>query len=270
MTTGDQRQTGVDSLIADVKQLSLDRLRSRRWTVRLSLACVTMAAVCLMVLLLGPSDRLEGRWLGLATSWPLGAIAGCFFTCALQLLDQWKYRRLVDLSRQLAAAGRVEAIGPLLDCLHRTWGETQTPILKALSVLLPLVSCSDNPLIGARHCSALAKYLHGPNDRWPERDGRDASFRRGALSALEQLGWFEAIPDVRALVQSEEWWASPAKESARRCLQALERDEQRARLTGTLLRPAESPESPDLLLRPAHGTTTELERILLRAAEPGG
>jgi len=138
--------------------------------------------------------------------------------------------------------------------------ETRTVAVRGLKSILPGLQASDAEHVTLEGMDALISLL---------LRSTDVDLAIAVLKGLEQIGDARALPAVERAAHGC-WWLDRGErervqEAARACLPYLQARAERERQRNTLLRPAQSPDSPaEILLRPAGGAPTTPEEQLLR------
>lgn len=189
----------------------------------------------------------------------------------MMLLALWYAFKKPDWNaEELMRIGGVQAVGTLIDLIQTPKTPRQTtPLLVALTNLLPLMQASDAALLTAEQ----RKLLY-----WIVKGGFTAGvnpaaylkFRLAILKALEQIGDAGAIPVVTSLANG---WAytvnqKALKAAAQECLPLLQSNFGSVEATKSLLRASQSlPTAPELLLRSAEFIPDANPKTLLRPAD---
>lgn len=165
--------------------------------------------------------------------------------------------RLKWMMNELASAGDLRVVGPLIEIAAVPEGSADTMAALALTRLLPRLRASDAGLLTARQRSALGKALLNHT--------QNAEFLLAALKALEQMGDGEHLTVVEQLASGTVSTAAPARvqAAARECLPFLRArfDQQQAR--ASLLRASDIRyASSAALLRPAAGVPARTAELL--------
>lgn len=186
------------------------------------------------------------------------AYVGGWLGVALGVLPWKQVSRLLDVAD---GAGDVRAVWPVVHYLSRQqWAPNRGARLRVLASLLSRLQPGDERLFTGDQRHAITKYCL--------RSAGDLSVRLAMLGALRH------IADDRCLALAEasliEDWVSPAERKHQDRLQEV-LPELRARApkvtaSDRLLRPAEPP-SESTLLRPAEGTPSGNEALLVRPVD---
>jgi hypothetical protein len=252
-TTPEQRADNVERLLAQFQQAVEQRQKN---AITICIGAISSAVFALLnaflpLLTHGPSSY-PLLWL---------AIASLTVTLTLSLRGQF---RLKSMMNELAEAGDLRIIGPLIDIVPiMDSGSTNAMAALLLTRLLPQLKSSDATLLTDAQRANLGRAL--------ARNLTNADFLVAALKALEQIGDGSALPVVESLASGKLKSVAPqrVRQAAQECLPFLQTRSDQQRASQTLLRASGLSETAiDTLLRPAQGVVTTLDTELLRPGTP--
>ncbi|MCX6381535.1 MAG: hypothetical protein NT023_19000 [Armatimonadetes bacterium] len=231
-------------------------LEDLRRELRKTRFCVICSTLCLggagITALFAFASTRKGGVAGLGLSLALGVL-GCL------LLPKPRANPL----QRLFELEDTRCVGVLLDALPVASGTMYEEAIRLLTHLLPKLD-SSVPLTHKQRkilCDALA---HG-------NIVDDSAFLSAILDSLPVIGAISALPTVRIL--AERVALHPVEKAVRakaqECLPVLEESARELRDYGSLLRPSDGREPPDVLLRPATATFDDPSELLrAESSEP--
>ncbi len=141
------------------------------------------------------------------------------------------------------------------------WPRTRSALLRLVPTLLE----PDGPTLNERQWDGLVRALAACDVE------RDSELMRRLLEAIGSVGRTRLLSEVEryATGPASQGPEAEVRRTATAALAALRDRAQRERETGLLLRPAEPADDPgQVLLRPAHGVSSQDSGTLVRPAEP--
>ena len=170
---------------------------------------------------------------------------------------------LKNMMNDLADAGDLRVVGPLLEIAAIQDGNANTMAALLLTRLLPRLRASDATLLTDAQRAAFGRALVS--------NVNNPDFLIAALKALEQVGEGGVLPVVESLATGKLRTANPeeVQTAARECLPFLQARFEQQRASQSLLRASERAETPpEQLLRAAHGVPNTENQELLRPGTP--
>jgi len=133
--------------------------------------------------------------------------------------------------------------------------DASSPLMHALTTMLPALKASDSALLTPSHRETLHRIL---------TNSTRTSLKLAVLKALEQVGDESAIPAVKRLagMNVKNRWDAQLSATAEEVLPLLRARAESAKTSNVLLRSAEKP-GDSILLRPAATTQANGEHTLL-------
>jgi hypothetical protein len=176
----------------------------------------------------------------------------------------WCYLRQRLGKKALATLARgkdVRLLGPLYDIFWFTEASQREEIESCLLSLLPLITSTECPALTEQQKMGLYSTLYWSN----------ASLVLQTLPVLEPLADRHCLSYVEALAEGQYLAAerSDIAAAASNLLPVLRKRFAQQEFVEVLLRPAQTENSPAVLLRPANAVSEPDSGLLLRPAEPG-
>jgi hypothetical protein len=260
---------GVE-LLLEIVRSEADRTRRRRRVYHI--LAVTFAAVGIPLLLFAIVMMLQAMAMGEQEragmyGGMIGTIAG---TIGGGVLGGFSFllaptARLQAASRALGQLDDVRAIGPILETISSRMIDfhTRYALVTALMQLLPSLQVGDRDLLTDRQLDSLYQCLRRSHLE------KETDLVIACLDAIGKIGGSGALPHLERLVHiyGESENLDRVRQKAREIQEALTARIEQQRQGMSLLRPAESPDSPaETLLRPAQGAAPADPQVLLRAS----
>lgn len=198
--------------------------------------------------------------------WLVSAAFGVLFAAATQLPRYVLSQEQAIAAQRLAAFDNVQGVGPLAEALEWPDPAIRATAARSLTRLLPLLNAADGGLLTSRQRGCLHRVLRMGNAQKQE------ALLIAILKALEQVGDEEAVPYVKQLAngQAKTRIQQHVQDRARECLPFLEAGASQRQGSQILLRASSiDATQPDVLLRPAAGSSVTEPVQLLRAGKEG-
>lgn len=251
-------EEGVEQLLEVVRKEAENRRKQKR--MQRIIQGTILSVIALLVVL------YTLRALFSVKEWDFGDISFLFVFISLFGGAAAASQLQKNATSLLAKYDDLRAVGPMADALDIEDGDIRAVCREALTRLLPRLQASDAALLSPEQRANLNLTLKKADLK------RDTELILAILQAWQQVGDEKAVPYVEWLAQlkSDHEAGERVRQAAQACLPYLQERVEKGRLAGTLLRPAESPNSsPETLLRPAPGAAPADPKLLVRPSSQG-